>query len=182
MFAQKKAVTADEFERMVSQSPYNNGLYELINNGVVQKMPTEEHGEIAANLVTELTLYKRRMGKGRVGVEVLHRIPGDPNNARQPDVSFTVDADEPTIKRGAVPHLPDLAIEIQSPSNTVKEMRSKADYYLAHGAKMVWIVYAEVQAVEIVTEADVVLLSTHNTLTGGDLLPDFSIPVAQIFA
>jgi len=96
MFAQK-AITADEFERMVGQPPYNNGLYELIHNGVVQKVQTEQHGEIAANLVTELTLYKRRIGKGRVGVEVLYGIPGDPNNARQPDVSFVVDADEPTL-------------------------------------------------------------------------------------
>jgi len=180
MFAQK-AITADEFERMAGQSPYNNGLYELIHNGVVQKVQTEQHGEIAANLVTELTLYKRRIGKGRVGVEVLYRIPGDPNNARQPDVSFVVDADEPTVKRGAVSHLLDLAIEIQSPSNTVREMRDKAEYYLAHGAKMVWIIYAEVQAVEVVTEADVVLLSTHDRLTGGELLPDFSLSVAEIF-
>ncbi|GEM_PF-6086523 len=37
MFAQKTA-TADEFERMVGQSPYNNGLYQLIHNGVVQKV------------------------------------------------------------------------------------------------------------------------------------------------
>jgi Uma2 family endonuclease len=68
MFAQKKAVSADEFERMVSQLLYSAGLYELIDNEVVQKMPTEEHGNIVANIVTELTLYKRRMGKGRVGV------------------------------------------------------------------------------------------------------------------
>lgn len=182
MFAQKKAITAEEFERMVGQAPYSDGLYELIDNEVMQKMPTEEHGNIAANIITELTLYRRRVGKGRVGVEVLYRIPADPNNARQPDVSFTVDADEPMVKRGAVSHLPDLAIEIQSPSNTVKEMRRKAEYYLSHGAKMVWIVYAEVQAVEVVTEAEIILLSAHDTLTGGDVLPDFTMSVGDIFA
>jgi Uma2 family endonuclease len=81
-----------------------------------------------------------------------------------------------------VPHLPDLAVEIQSPSNTVKEMHRKAEYYLTHGTKMVWVVYAEVQAVEVVTDSEITLLSVCDTLTADDILPDFGMPVANIFA
>lgn len=181
MFAEK-LITADEFERMIETPPYEQGLFELINGEIVQKMPTEDHGLAQVNIATALNLYRKRVGKGRPGSEVLHRVPGDPNNARQPDLSFFVDPEHPLITQGAVALLPDLAVEIQSPSNSAKEMRAKAAFYLAHGSKMVWIVYTAARVVEVVTEADVQLLSSADTLTGGDLLPDFSLPVAEIFA
>jgi Uma2 family endonuclease len=181
MFAEK-LITADEFERMVEQPPYSEGLYELIDGEIVQKMPTEDHGLAQVNIATALNLYRKRVGKGRPGSEVLHRVPGDPKNSRQPDVSFFVDPSEPVRTRGAVPRLPDLAVEIQSPSNTIKQMREKAAFYLAHGVKMVWIVYTDARVVEVVTDADSQLLNAKDTLTGGELLPDFSLLVAEIFA
>jgi Uma2 family endonuclease len=180
MFAEK-LITADEFERMIEQPPYNEGLFELIEGEIVQKMPTEDHGLAQVNIATALNLYRKRIGKGRPGSEVLHRVPGDPKNARQPDVSFFVDPSEPIVTRGAVARLPDLAVEIQSPSNTIKQMRAKAAFYLEHGVKMVWIVYTEARIVEVVTEAEVKILTVEEALTGGDLLPDFSLPVREIF-
>lgn len=180
MFAEKR-VTADEFERIVEQPPYSEGLYELIDGAIVQKVPTEDHGLAQVNIATALNLYRKRVGKGRPGSEVLHRVPGDPKNARQPDLSFFVDPSEPVVTRGAVSRLPDLAVEIQSPSNTVKQMRDKAAFYLAHGVKMVWIVYTDARVVEVVTEVESQLLNAEATLTGGDLLQDFSLPVREIF-
>lgn len=180
MFAEKR-ITADEFEHLVEQPPYSEGLYELIDGEIVQKMPTEDHGLAQVNISTALNLYRKRIGKGRPGSEVLHRVPGDPKNARQPDVSFFVDPSEPVVTRGAVPRLPDLAVEIQSPSNTIKQMRAKAAFYLEHGVKMVWIVYTDARVVEVVTEADSQIFNSEAMLTGGDLLPDFSLPVREIF-
>lgn len=180
MFAEK-FITADEFERMIEQSQYSEGLYELIDGAIVQKMPTEEHGLAQVNISTALNLYRKRLGKGRPGFEVLHRVPGDRKNARQPDVSFFADPSEPIVTRGAVPRLPDLAVEIQSPSNTIKHMRAKAAFYLEHGVKMVWIVYTDARVVEVATEAESQILNIEATLTGGDLLPDFSLPVLEIF-
>jgi Uma2 family endonuclease len=83
--------------------------------------------------------------------------------------------------RGAVPRLPDLAVEIQSPSNTIKQMRAKAAFYLEHGVKAVWIVYTDARVVEVVMEAESQLLKAEATLTGGDLLPDFSLPMNEIY-
>lgn len=121
------------------------------------------------------------MGKGIPGVEVLHHVPGSPKNVRQPDVSFFVQLSEPMTARGAVPRLPDLAVEIQSPSNTIKQMRAKAAFYLEHGVKMVWIICTDARVVEVVTEAEMQLLNAEDTLTGGDLLPDFSLPLGEVF-
>lgn len=134
MFAEK-SVTVDEFERMVEQPPYGDGLYELIDGEIVQKTPNQIHGLIQAIIAAALVSYWKRVGKGIPGVEVLHQVPGSPKDVRQPDVSFFVESSEPIVTRGAVPRLPDLAVEIQSPSNTIKQMRAKAAFYLDHGVK-----------------------------------------------
>jgi Uma2 family endonuclease len=79
--------------------------------------------------------------------------------------------------------MPDLAIEIKSPSDTVRLMREKAAYYLATGARQVWLVYPAQRIVEVYNlEADVEILMVGDTLTGGKLLPGFSLPVVEVFA
>lgn len=45
--------------------------------------------------------------------------------------------------------MPDLVIEVTSPDNTYKSMRKRADYYLAHGTRLVWLVYPEKCLVEV---------------------------------
>lgn len=53
MFAEKR-ITADEFERLVEQPPYSEGLYELIDGDIVQKMPNQIHGLIQAIIAAAL--------------------------------------------------------------------------------------------------------------------------------
>lgn len=60
-------------------------------------------------------------------------------------------------------------------------MRAKAAFYLEHGVKMVWIICTDARVVEVVTEAEMQLLNAEDTLTGGDLLPDFSLPLGEVF-
>ena len=87
------------------------------------------------------------------------------------------------VKRGSVPHLPDIAIEIKSPDDTVKQLREKADYYLANGTQLVWLVYPHQRMVEVYSlDGDVEILFEDDLLTGGEVLPDFSMPVAEVFA
>ncbi len=54
-------------------------------------------------------------------------------------------------------------------------------YYLAHGTKMVWIVYPRQQMVEVLTLTERHLLTINDTLTGGEVLPGFSLTISEIF-
>ena len=45
--------------------------------------------------------------------------------------------------------MPDLAVEIKSPSNTLTELRGKAAIYLRRETQLVWIVIPERKAVEV---------------------------------
>lgn len=178
---QQQAVTVDDFERLLEHPENRDRLLELIHGEVVEKMPAEEHGLIAGNLVFALSAYNRQHKLGRVGVEVRHRLPDDRHNSRMPDVSFS-SARRPLVTEGGVPEMADLAVEIKSPGDTVRQLRDKAAYYLEQGARMVWLVYPSQRIVEVYTpDEDVLILVEGDQLTGGEALPGFSLPVADVF-
>lgn len=178
---QNQALTVDEFERLLERPENRDRLLELIHGEVVEKMPTEEDDLIAGNLVFALSAYNRQHKLGRVGVEVRHRLPGDRHNSRMPDVSFS-SARRPLVTGGGVPEMADLAVEIKSPGDTVRQLREKAAYYLEQGSHMVWLVYPSQRIVEVYTpDEDVLILVEGDQLTGGEVLPGFSLPVADVF-
>jgi Uma2 family endonuclease len=178
-------ITTSEFEKLLSQPEYKNGLFELIHGEIVEKMPTERHGFIVFRLIVLLGIYIERTKRGRGVTEVLHRKADDPYNARQPDISYYQDASREIVEEGAVMHMPDLAIEVQSPSQSRREMREKADYVLRNGGKLVWIIYPKRREVEVCTwtgeSLAITTLDDKATLTGGDVLPDFTVSLTDIF-
>lgn len=176
--------TVDEFEDFIALPENHNKLLELIHGVIVEKMPTEEHGIIAATIARLLGNYVAPRKLGRVGVEVRHGKPTDKYNDRLPDVSFRR-GNDPVVKKGAVPQMPDLAVEIQSPDDKVRDMREKAHYYLQNGSKLVWLVYPENKTIEVCTlnsnnELTMKTATIEDTLDGGDLLSEFTASVQEI--
>jgi Uma2 family endonuclease len=81
-----------------------------------------------------------------------------------------------------IPNMPDIAIDIKTPDRTYRELRKRAEYYLANGSKQVWCILSEKRLVEVYEpNKDVVILNKEDTLEGGELLPGFKLPVADIF-
>jgi len=180
--APDRPISADEFERILDLPENQDRLLELVHGRVVEKMPTEEHGVIASTLSFALFAYNRQHKVGRVGVEVRQRLPHDQLNSRMPDISFS-SARRPIVRRGGVPEMPDLAVEIKSPDDSVRQMREKAAYYLANGARLVWLIYPQKRLIEVYDpDAEVEILIEGDVLTGRDLLPGFILPVAEVFA
>jgi Uma2 family endonuclease len=182
MVAQPKLMTVDEFEQFLTLPENRDRYFELVHGEIVEKpMPTEEHGVIALKIGSKLLIFVEMKGVGRVGVEVRNRTPSDEHNTRQPDISYFSNSERPLVRKGAVSQMPDLAVEIKSPDDSYKEMREKADYYLANGARMVWLVYPEKQLVEAHTPDDFDILTLSDILGGGEVLPGFMLPVRDIF-
>lgn len=115
MAVQKKTYTTQEFSAFIVEPEHADRLFELIEGDIVEKAPTEKHGIIAGNIVTEINLYLRRNRIGRAAVEARYQLPGDDLNDRLPDVSFTSGLSQPVVREGAVSKMPDLAVEIKSP-------------------------------------------------------------------
>ena len=86
-------------------------------------MLTEEHGVVQINLGAEIRTHAKAYDLGRVAAESRHQTPSNRYNSRLPDIAFTNKARLlPLVKQGAVPQMPDLAVEIQSPNDCVKKL------------------------------------------------------------
>lgn len=174
--------TADEFMAL----PLDLKRYELVRGRLVEVSVTGfKHGVIEINIVLLLGQHvrQRRLGQLTPG-DAKHLLSRDPDTLRQPDVAFVrAERLPPPVEWEAYGRVvPDLAVEILSPSNTAAEMREKVAEYLRVGVRLVWIVDPERETVTVHTsDAAPVMLPTSAEITGGDVLPDFRCPVAAFF-
>lgn len=183
MAVEHRLYTVDAFEHFLALPENRDRRFELINGEIVEKMPTEEHGIIVLWIGSRLLIFVDLNKLGRVGVEIRHRNPNDGYNDRLPDISFIADTTSPVVRQGAMERFPDLAVEVKSPDDSYREMRDKADYYLANGVRLVWLVYPEKRIVEAyLGSGEIQILTAEDTLDGGDVLPGFSMAVTEIFA
>lgn len=182
MVIQSRSYTTAEFEAFISLSENKGRLFELINGEIVEKMPTREHAIIAATIATWLNNYLWQNHLGYAAVEARYRpSPDDTKNDRLPDVSYVKDTGKPIETQGSTPYMPDFCVEIKSPDDSVRELREKAQFYLAHGTQLVWLVFPEQRIVEWYATDDEGIVAEGGVLEGRDVLPDFKLPVSEIF-
>jgi Uma2 family endonuclease len=88
----------------------------------------------------------------------------------------------PAQRRRFLELAPDLAVEVVSPSDSANAVHEKVLEYLSAGVQLVWVVHPIQRTVTVYSEGPVAhVLSEGDTLNGGDLLPGFSLAVADIF-
>lgn len=104
---------------------------------------------------------------------------------RLPDVSFTTGErmpDDDTRRDPVAGWVPDLGIEILSPSNRPGENDRKVREYFESGMRLVWYVDPPTRTVRVFTSpTHVVSHGENDTLDGGDLLPGFELSVRDLF-
>jgi Uma2 family endonuclease len=178
--ATDQSYSADEFETLAAAPANANRLLELIDGEIVEKMTTEEHGLCAANIAGHLWNYFRAHPIGRVVQEVHFRAADGSPTVFLPDVAVRVTT-APPVRSGSVPTMPDLAVEVKSPANSLKALRDKAASYLAYGTQAVWIVIPAKQLVEVYGPEMVEILTVDDVLEAPALLPGFQMRVSDVF-
>jgi Uma2 family endonuclease len=158
--------------------------FELIDGILVEKGFGYAAGYLAVSIMIRLRKFIDPRNLGLVnGPAALRLFPG---LARIPDVSFVSWERIPggRMPREPIPSLiPDLAVEVLSPSNTPGEMAIKRGHYFEAGVRLVWIVDPETRTVAVYTEPDnPVHLDASATIDGGDVLPGLAFPLADLFA
>lgn len=107
----------------------------------------------------------------------------DAENVLIPDVGYISKERLPETPEREAPVPPDLAVEVKSPTDRIRNMRNKAEAYLTFGTRMVWLVFPEDQTIEVyLPDEDVKTLTVEDTLEGGEVLPGFTLPIHDIFA
>jgi Uma2 family endonuclease len=78
--------------------------------------------------------------------------------------------------------MPNLAVEVLSKSNTVKEMELKLDDYFDAGVELVWMVNPRALTITVYRAwHEKHLLTLGDTLDGGHVLPGFLLPLKKLF-
>jgi Uma2 family endonuclease len=108
-----------------------------------------------------------------------------PGLVRIPDVAF---ASWARIPGGRVPEepipdlVPDLAVEIVSEPNTRREMELKRSEYFQAGVRLVWMIDPRARTAVVFTSPQQSTdLAETKMLEGGDVLPGFSLRLADFF-
>src|SRR5688572_2692909 len=174
-------LTIDEYRALPEDDRYR---CELVRGYVVREpRPNNEHGWLVMKLGHYLLEVVEANRAGMVVCESGFVLEHSPPTVRGPDVAFISRARVPHPLAGYVEAAPDTAAEVLSPSNRVKDMRAKVDDYFGAGARLVWIIDPRRRTVTVHTSSrDSHVLSEHDVLDGGDVLPQFRLELRRLFA
>jgi len=177
----REKITTREFDAFLAAPENASRRFELILGEIVEKMPTQLHAYIIQMLSGFLFVFLRQNPLGFALIEARYRLPDNPDDDLIPDLSFVSKERGSLVRSGPAPYMPDLAVEAQSEGQSDKFMLDKAQLYLKLGVRMVCIIYSTREIIEVLTPTDRQLLTINDTLTGGDVLPGFSVAVRELF-
>jgi Uma2 family endonuclease len=162
------------------------GPAELVRGEIVRKpFATHLHGYVVSNFGAVLGTFVHQYKTGRIvmgGVGIYTQR--NPDTVRSADVAFISRERLAQVRsQSYLDVAPELIVEVLSPDDAWSQLMEKLEEYFIIGVQMVWVadprrqqvyVYSSLTEVERFTMAEV--------LTGGKILPGFSVPVAELFA
>lgn len=177
----RKVWTEEEFLSL----PDDEYHYELVDGEVVMNSAGMRHGEIAVLVGAALITFVRSERLGSV-CDSSTGFRMKSGNYRSPDVSFISKEQLQGMRRAPLKMFqgaPNLAVEILSPTDTIEGIHNKIVELFDNGTKLVWVVnpLQETVLVHHSPQPDK-LLFPGDTLDGEEILPGFSLVVAELFA
>jgi len=172
------------------ETPPLPDFYEVVNGEIIEVEPMSNYAaEVANRLYHQFTVHPATVNRGRPRMDTLYRLPlqEDSTRNRRPDLAFvTLDRwpeDMPQSYRGnPVDVVPDLAVEVASPTDDAEALQEKVEEYLRAGVRLVWVVYPLVRKIFAYTSPNANrIFSETDTLDAGDVLPCFTVPMASLF-
>lgn len=177
-------------EPLLGAPPPVNGddaLYEVVNGKYVELPPMSTRaGVIASRLARRLGNVADEQQLGEVVVEILFGLNPSGKLRRRPDVAFVSYArwpkGQPVTDTDPWMVIPDLAIEVVSPSDFAEELRIKVKDYFQAGVRQVWVIYPRLALVDVYESLTAVRSwSATEELEGGAVFPNLRLPLAPLF-
>jgi Uma2 family endonuclease len=176
--------TADDLW-LVSQD-HPDSQYELLEGTIIEVTPSSASSSlVAAEILFLIRSHVRTTDSGHiVGADGGFTLA--PNTVFSPDVGYISKERQPDVPERFFPIAPDLAVEVVSPTDSIKATHRKALLYLRYGTQLVWVVYPDDKVVDVYRPADdnkaiVETIEMNGTLDGGTVLLDLKISIREIF-
>jgi Uma2 family endonuclease len=180
-----EVATAREIE------PSDGELYEVVDGRRIELPMSYHAGLVATELSLELGASIRQQDPrpGHLAVEVLFQIPltKDSTRQRRPDIAFVSSERWPierpqSLKEDAWDVVPDLVVEVISPTDRAADLLEKVYEYFQAGVRLVWLVYPNRRCIHVFEASNQIRVVTVNDiLDGGAVLPGFHLPLNRLF-
>jgi len=184
------SLTIDDFMQIYERE----GAFEIINGTRIPMSPTKfGHVHLATKLLLAITNHAQKQNLGEAYNEVPFVLTDDRNwvkGSRVPDVAFVLQArlddykaNTPDWKDRPLMLVPDLVVEIISPTDRYTEVNEKVDRYLDDGVNLIWVIdpARKTVAVHDTQNKRQYTLTEKDTLSGSDIIPEFTLKLAHFF-
>jgi Uma2 family endonuclease len=171
-----EGLTIEDYEKLPDALALN---HELVDGELVDVSGNiGEHNDLKAYLVEILHRFVREHNLGKISTEQEFEFD---ENAHGPDVSYIVPEKVALWdrKRRVQLFVPDLAVEIISPSNTWLALMKKARHYRRCGTQEVWVVSIDDREIRRLSPDHNDILD-ENAMLETPLIPGFSIRLGDL--
>lgn len=174
-------ITDDDLLRL----PRDGRKYELVDGAIRVSPAGTRHGQISLRLGARLLAFVEPRGLGHVlESSTGFRLPG--GNLRCPDVSYVSRGrfgPGGRLPSGFAELAPDIAVEVLSPSDDVRQVLDKLGEYLRAGVQLVWLIDPVAERAAAYRSSTAVLeLGLDDELDGADVLPGFRCSLRELLA
>ncbi len=174
---------------ILSTLPDDGYIYEVVDGVLVRMAGSgDEATTIAHYFGVALTTFVQPRRLGIVtGADGVYKFPGAATGLI-PDIGYYMAARRVLVtdRSRPIPFAPDLAVEVASPSQDADDMAAKACAYLGGGTRLVWVVWPQSKHIDVWRRGTVArpvqALTVGDDLSGEDVVPGFTYPVAAVFA
>lgn len=179
MSLQTHLMTAEELIKL----PRGRHRYELVKGELLTMSPAGgEHGAVVVNLTAPLATHVKAQKLGRVfGAETGFKLETDPDTVLAPDISFIRKGRLDALPRNYPEIVPDLVVEVISPSERKGQVSKKAEQWLSFGVKSVWLVRPDNRTVETISAEGKRRILHQADMLVDSIVPGFEIQVSTIF-
>ena len=169
---------------LIAVNARKRGICELVDGVLVEKVMGNPESMLALALAGYIRAFVIARNLGLVsGPDGMMRL--SPGLVRVPDLAFVAWARVPNQKTPTDPvaaFVPNLAVEVLSPANTKAEMARKRREYFNFGVQLIWEVDPRMRTVTTYTASgQSTLIHPPGILDGGEVLPGFRLPLADLF-
>ena len=177
-------LSEEEFYAFCQQN--RDDKFERRADGTIELMSLTggESGRRNSELTTDLTIWNRQHRLGQVfDSSTGFRLPT--GAVRSPDAAWVNQAAwealTPEQRRKHVPLCPDFAVELLSETDSISDIVVKMQEYLNNGLRLGWLIDPKTETARVFrADGSVDVKSFADTLSGEDVLPGFTFPLATL--
>jgi Uma2 family endonuclease len=164
---------------------FPDGPYEIVDGAITEKPMSLASQIVGSKLQAFLGYYTLQHHLGHFVIETKFDFI-EKKNRRCPDLAFVSferwPKDKPVKTTDGWDVVPEICVEVISPSNTVNELDLKVNEYFGHGVSEVWIVNPELKTLKRFRgPAAMEFYNESDEFDGAPILPGLRLKLADVF-